>query len=103
MAEPQKKDRIVGLNCHARIGQRVQLTEQGRKSLDERFHRISGGRAGTITSVLGEGALATVRWDANPGEEHQYRTGRFGRFELVRHCVYSGLVLGLGDRACHLL
>jgi hypothetical protein len=54
-----------------------------RKSLDERFHKISGGKAGTITSVAGEGALATVRWDVTPSEEHQYRTGRFGRFELV--------------------
>ena len=54
-----------------------------RKSLDERFHKISGGKAGTITSVVGEGALATVRWDVTPSEEHQYRTGRFGRFELV--------------------
>ena len=42
------------------------------------------GRAGTITAVLGEGALASVRWDSTPNEEHQYRCGRFGRFELVR-------------------
>lgn len=38
-----KMEKVVGLNCHAKIGQRVQLTEQGRKSLDERFHNISGG------------------------------------------------------------
>jgi len=42
------------------------------------------GRAYTITAVLGEGALASVRWDSTPNEEHQYRCGRFGRFELVR-------------------
>jgi len=39
--EPQEK--VIGLNCHARIGQRVQLTQEGRKSLDERYHNISGG------------------------------------------------------------
>ena len=85
--------KTVGLNCHARVGQRVQLTAQGRKSLDERFHKISGGRAGTIVAVLGDGALATVRWDVAPSEEHQYRVGRFGRFELVRA---SSAVLGAG-------
>ena len=28
--DPAGKEKIVGLNCHARIGQRVQLTQQGR-------------------------------------------------------------------------
>jgi len=41
------------------------------------------GKPGIITCVLGEGALASVRWDVSPNEEHQYRVGRFGRFELV--------------------
>lgn len=41
------------------------------------------GKPGTITCVLGDGALASVRWDVSPNEEHQYRVGRFGRFELV--------------------
>ena len=65
------------------MGQRVQLSEQGRKSLDEKFHNFSGGRAGTIVAVMAEGMLASVRWDVNPSMEHQYRVGRFGRFELV--------------------
>ena len=76
-------ERVIGLDCKARMGQRVQLSEQGRKSLDEKFHNISGGRAGTIVAVMAEGMLASVRWDVNPSQEHQYRVGRFGRFELV--------------------
>ena len=39
----QPHEKVVGLNCHARIGQRVQLTKEGRKSLDERYLNISGG------------------------------------------------------------
>ncbi|MGB1593418.1 MAG: hypothetical protein ACPIOQ_11745 [Promethearchaeia archaeon] len=69
------------------MGQRVQLSEQGRKSLDEKFHNFSGGRAGTIVAVMAEGMIASVRWDVNPSMEHQYRVGRFGRFELVCRCI----------------
>ena len=48
---------------------------------------MRAGRAGTITAVLGDGALASVRWDVDPAQEHQYRVGRFSRFELVRSDV----------------
>ena len=47
-------ERVIGLDCKARMGQRVQLSEQGRKSLDEKFHNFSGGRAGTIVAVMAE-------------------------------------------------
>eukprot|EP00961_Rhodomonas_salina_P107056 1441484-Rhodomonas_salina.3 len=50
-------------------------------SLDEVYHKVADGNAGTITDVKTEGQICTVRWD-HILSEHQYRTGRFGKFEL---------------------
>ena len=57
----------------------------GEQSFDEVYHKISGGREGTITDVREDGQICTVRWA--PGEdEHQYRTGSS---PLTLQCVFE--------------
>ncbi|EKX54280.1 hypothetical protein GUITHDRAFT_132040 [Guillardia theta CCMP2712] len=70
--EAQDGLRVVGYNLPPRIGYKVKLTKQGEQSFDEVYHKISGGREGTITDVREDGQICTVRW----------APGKFGRFEL---------------------
>ena len=77
---------VIGKQVQAAKGMLVKLTSQGLASMDERVLCLSGSndgqRQGIITKVMNDGKICAVSWHARPNEEHFYRTGRWGKWEL---------------------
>ena len=74
----------IGGAITAMVGQRVMLTDEGKRTFDEIWLNVSGNSFGTITKVLQNGSACTVVWDDDPRRQaHTYRTGGLHRFELA--------------------
>ena len=74
----------IGGAITAMVGQRVMLTDEGKRTFDEIWLNVSGNSFGTITKVLQNGSACTVVWDEDPRKQaHTYRTGGLHRFELA--------------------
>ncbi|EKX50342.1 hypothetical protein GUITHDRAFT_104152 [Guillardia theta CCMP2712] len=73
---------VIGRDCQARIGEEVELSEEGKSDILNRL--ISGGNSGVICKVMDNGLSCTVRWHRRPNETHYHDTGKQRRFELRR-------------------
>ena len=73
---------VIGKDVQPVKGLIVQLTLQGKNGLDERLLQLSGNGVGVLTRIMNDGKVCAVRWECKPLEEHYYRTGRWGKFEL---------------------
>mmetsp|Transcript_34976 Transcript_34976/g.79127 ORF Transcript_34976/g.79127 Transcript_34976/m.79127 type:complete len:792 (+) Transcript_34976:94-2469(+) len=73
---------VIGKDVEPVKGLIVQLTLQGKSGLDERLLQLSGNGVGVLTRIMNDGKVCAVRWECKPLEEHYYRTGRWGKFEL---------------------